>query len=226
MKRSKHSFLLPLTLLDAFVLWTWAVCAFDVQPIGPHGSEVGFAGLNGWFHRLTGVHASLYAATDLLSLVPLGLCAVFGLLGLVQWVRRKRLRRVDPGLLLLGGFYLTVAAAFLAFEIFPVNYRPVLIDGRLEASYPSSTTLLALCVMPTAAIQLRQRLKHGRLRRRALLLLRAVTVALVVGRLLSGVHWLTDILGGMLLSGGLVGLYAAADSRLRPGSSNIIHNRL
>lgn len=226
MKHSHRHFLLPLTLLTAFVLWTWAICVFDVQPIGPHGSQVGFATLNGWFHGLTGVHFSLYAATDLLSLIPLGLCATFGLLGLSQLVRRRSLRRVDGDLLLLGGFYLTVAAAFLAFEILPVNYRPVLIDGRLEASYPSSTTLLALCVLPTAAMQLRRRLRRPQVRRAVLFLLRAVTVVLTAGRLLSGVHWLTDILGGMLLSGGLTGLYAAADSLLRPGSSSIIHKRL
>ena len=209
MERKKNRFALPVGLLAAFALWTASVCLVDVQPIGPLGSEVGFAALNGWFHDLTGVHLWLYDLTDLLSVIPLGLCAGFGILGLCQWVRRKKLRRVDQDLLLLGGFYLAVAAFFVAFECFPVNFRPVLIEGRLEASYPSSTTLLVLCVMSTAQMQLRRRLRPGALRRMVCTMLPCFTAFMVLARLLSGVHWLTDILGGAVLSAALVTAYGA-----------------
>ena len=209
MERKTNRFALPVGLLAAFALWTASVCLVDVQPIGPLGSEVGFAALNGWFHNLTGVHLWLYDLTDLLSVVPLGLCAAFGILGLCQWVRRKKLRRVDRDLLLLGGFYLAVAAFFVAFECFPVNFRPVLIEGQLEASYPSSTTLLVLCVMSTARMQLRRRLRPGALRRTVCTMIPCFTAFMVLARLLSGVHWLTDILGGAILSAALVTAYGA-----------------
>ena len=114
---------------------------------------------------------------------------------------------------MLGTFYIAVMAAYLLFEKFAVNYRPVLIDGFLEASYPSSTTLLTLCVMPTAMLQLSRRLRSGRLRSLVLAVLAAFTAFMVVGRLLSGVHWLTDIVGGVLLSAAIVCLYAAAADR-------------
>lgn len=110
-------------------------------------------------------------------------------------------------LLLLGGFYILVLGAYLLFEALAVNYRPILIDGYLEASYPSSTTLLALCVIPTGMLQLHARLQSRTLRRILLVLLGAITGFMVIGRLLSGVHWLTDIIGGVLLSAGLVLLY-------------------
>ena len=209
MKRKTNRFALPGGLLAAFALWTAAVCLVDVQPIGPLGSRVGFAALNGWFHNLTGVHLWLYDLTDLLSVIPLGLCAAFGILGLGQWVRRKKLRRVDRDLLLLGGFYLAVAAFFVVFECFPVNFRPVLIEGRLEASYPSSTTLLVLCVMSTAQMQLRRRLRPGALRRIVCTMIPCFTAFMVLARLVSGVHWLTDILGGAILSAALVTAYRA-----------------
>ena len=209
MERKTNRFLLPVGLLAAFALWTAAVCLVDVQSIGPLGSRVGFAALNGWFHNLTGVHLWLYDLTDLLSVVPLGLCAAFVILGLSQWVRRKKLRRVDRDLLLLGGFYLAVAAFFVAFECFPVNFRPVLIEGRLEASYPSSTTLLVLCVMSTAQMQLHRRLRPSALRRMVCTMLPCFTAFMVLARLLSGVHWLTDILGGAVLSAALVTAYRA-----------------
>ena len=207
--KHKNRFILAAGLLIMFVFWTWAVTVFDVQPIGPNGSSVGFAALNGYVHSLTGVHFSLYTVTDWLGLVPVAVCLGFAILGLCQWVRRGSPLRVDADILLLGGFYLAVIAAYLLFEEIPVNYRPTLIDGRLEVSYPSSTTLLVLTVMPTAAMQLHTRIKTPFLRRSIIASIVLFVLFMVIGRLISGVHWLTDIIGGIWLSGGLVMLYDA-----------------
>ncbi len=208
-RRNLHLLTAGLLLLGAFALWTVAVCLVDVRPIGPNGSSVGFAALNGAVHAVLGVCWPLYTITDWLGLVPMGFVFGFALLGLVQLIRRRSLGRVDRDILVLGGFYLVVLAAYLLFEKFAVNYRPVLIDGFLEASYPSSTTMLTLCVIPTAMLQLRRRIPREGLRRVILWMLGIFTAFMVVGRLLSGVHWLTDIVGGALLSAGLVALYAA-----------------
>lgn len=194
-------------MLAAFVLWTVLVGMVDVQAIGPEGSTVGFAAMNRWVHDLTGVHLFLYIATDWLSLIPLGIVLGFGLLGLMQWVRRKSLLKVDRSILALGGFYLVVMAAFAFFEVFVVNYRPVLIEGVLEASYPSSTTMLMMCVMPTAGMQFHARIKNDTLRRWVSVAVTGFTICMVGARLWSGVHWCSDIIGGALLSAGLVLLY-------------------
>ena len=202
-------------LLAAFALWTLAVQHIDVQAIGPNGSSVGFAGLNGWVHDLTGVHMGLYVLTDWLGLVPMGFVLGFAVLGLVQWMRRRKLFRVDHDILLLGGFYLLVLMLYLVFETVAVNARPVLIDGRLEASYPSSTTMLVLCVMPTAMMQLRARIRNTKVRTIVLTILAVFTACMVVGRLIAGVHWFTDIIGGVLLSAGLVALYDAIEKKMK-----------
>ncbi len=202
-------------LLAAFALWTLAVQHIDVQAIGPNGSSVGFAGLNGWVHDLTGVHMGLYVLTDWLGLVPMGFVLGFAVLGLVQWMRRRKLFRVDHDILLLGGFYLLVLILYLVFETVAVNARPVLIDGRLEASYPSSTTMLVLCVMPTAMMQLRARIRNTKVRTIVLTILAVFTACMVVGRLIAGVHWFTDIIGGVLLSAGLVALYDAIEKKMK-----------
>ena len=209
MKDTRKHFITAAALLAAFVLWTAALFHVDVHPIGPEGSSVGFAALNGSFHRLTGVHMTLYTLTDWLGLIPVGIAMGFALLGLTQWIRRKHILRVDRSILVLGGFYLLVIAAYLFFEGFVVNFRPVLIGGRLEASYPSSTTLLTLCVIPTAVMQLHGRIRHVRLRRWIIGALSLFAAFLLIGRILSGVHWLTDVIGGGLLSAGLVLLYHA-----------------
>lgn len=208
-KEVQRRFGVGIGMLAAFALWTALLHWVDVRPIGPRGSFVGFATLNGSFHAYTGVHMSLYTVTDWLGLVPIGFAFGFAILGLAQWIKRKSIGKVDRSILVLGGFYIAVIAVYLLFEQLPINYRPVLIEGYLEVSYPSSTTLLVLCVMPTAILEFRERIKKRALRRCVVFTLTAFIGFMVIGRLLSGVHWLSDIIGGALLSAGLVMLYAA-----------------
>ena len=208
-KENQRNFCIATCMLFAFFLWTATIQFIDVQTIGPQGSSVGFATLNGFVHNLTGVHMSLYAITDWLGLVPLAFVMGFALLGLVQWIKRKYLLKVDYSILVLGGFYIVVMAVYVLFEVFVVNYRPVLIGGILEASYPSSTTTLVMCVMPTAIMQFNARIKNNILKRFVASAITVLVVFMVIGRLLSGVHWFTDIIGGALLSAGLVMMYRA-----------------
>lgn len=210
MKRNRSRFVASLCLLAAFALWTVVVRFVDVQAIGPQGSCVGLAGINGFFHGLTGVHFNLYNITDWFGLVPIFVCMGFGVLGLCQWIKRRRIRNVDFDLLILGGFYVVTIAAYLLFESVVINYRPVLIDGILEASYPSSTTMLVMCVMPTAVMQMKGRIKNRTFRNVISFAMIAFVAFMIIGRLLSGVHWFSDIVGGVLLSAGLVMMYTAA----------------
>ena len=203
----KKKICIALGLLSSFVLWTIAISLIDVQPIGPQEATVGFATLNSMVHRLTGVHMQLYTITDWLGLVPVVLVFGFAFLGLAQWVKRKSILKVDRSILILGAFYIVTLAAYIFFESYVINYRPVLIEGSLEASYPSSTTLLVLCVMPTARMQLHGRIQNSAFRKAVTVAITSYIVFMVAGRLLSGVHWLTDIIGGILLSAGLVMIY-------------------
>jgi len=195
--------------LAAFVLWTAALCTVDRQPIGPMGSYVGFACINRLLHELTGVHMTLYNITDWLSLVPIGFVAGFAGLGILQWIQRRSILKVDRDILLLGVFYFAVLVLYVFFETKVINYRPVLIEGKLEASYPSSTTMLVLCVMLTGIRQLIHRIRNNAVRKVVLISAMGYAVFMVIGRTVSGVHWLSDIVGGILLSVGLVMLYCS-----------------
>jgi undecaprenyl-diphosphatase len=199
-------------LIAAFALWTALVQIVDVRPVGQNGTDIGFATFNTWFHGLTGVHMGIYTATDWLGLVPVTVCLGFGALGAMQLIRRRSLLAVDPDLLLLGVHYVAVAAAYLVFEAFPINYRPIPIDGVMEASYPSSTTLLVLGVMPTLAYQAVRRMKSS-LAKGAVAFVAAFSALMVAGRLVSGVHWATDIAGSILLAAGLFAMYRYAVAR-------------
>lgn len=210
MKQSgKKLLILGIGLLIAFILWTTLILFVDVQPLGQNGTDIGFAALNIWFHNLTGVHMFIYSITDWLGLVPIFVCMLFGCLGLVQLIQRKSLFKVDYDVLILGVYYVLVIGGFLAFEIFPINYRPILIEGVMEASYPSSTTLLVLSVMPTLVFQVKRRVQNHRIIKMVTSVTTIFSVFMVLGRLIAGVHWFTDIVGGILLSTGLFYSYKA-----------------
>ena len=206
-KKNRRFIFLGICFLVAFVIWTFLVRFVDVDAIGPKESNVGFATLNGYVHNRIGVNMALYTFTDWLGIIPICVAFCFAVLGLLQMISRKSFFKLDKSLLLLGAFYLVVIFVYVVFEIAIINYRPVLINGYLEASYPSSTTLLVSCVMPTAIIQLRARIKNNICKRSLVIMIVAFIAFMVVGRLVSGVHWITDIIGGALLSTGLVLIY-------------------
>ena len=203
-------------LLATFVVWTIMIRTIDVRTVGPNGAEVGFATLNVWFHEVTGVHMILYTISDWLGLVPILICVIFGVLGLVQLIKRRSLLAVDTDITLLGIYYILVIAGYVLFEMIPINYRPVLIDGRIEASYPSSTTLLVLSVMPTLVFQAGRRIRNSVIKYVTDVFAIAFSLFMVTCRVIAGVHWLTDIIGSVLLSFGLFMIYShAAGSRDR-----------
>ena len=199
--------------LFLFIALTATLHFVDVQPIGPLDSSVGFASLNGAFHGVTGENLFLYELTDILEILPFVAVFCFAILGLVQLIKRKSLLKVDPDILLLGCLYIAVGIVYVFFELYEVNYRPVLIEGVLETSYPSSTTMLVITVMSATAIQLKKRLANRALMICSVTFCIVYTAFMVIGRLISGVHWLTDITGGILVSAGLVFLYAGLCDR-------------
>ena len=218
MKRNEKSSLWAgVSFLISFLLWTALIRCVDVQAAGPNGTKVGFAAFNLWFHKLTGVHMTAYTITDWLGLVPIAVCLGFGVVGVFQLIRKRSLLRVDPDIILLGLYYILVILGYLVFEMVPINYRPILIGGVLEASYPSSTTLLVLSVMPTLKFQLDRRVEKPIVRNVTGIFVIAFSAFMVIGRLISGVHWATDIIGAVFLSRGLFLLYRyavdAADRR-------------
>ena len=192
-----------------FIVWTILIGVIDVKPVGVNKTTIGFATINTWFHNLTKVNMTLYNITDWLGLVPVFICMVFGMLGFFQLIKRRSLLKVDFDIIVLGVYYVIVILGYLVFEMIPINYRPILINGFMEASYPSSTTLLVLSVMPTVVFQCNKRLQSQKTKKLIELITVVFSLFMVVGRLASGVHWLTDIIGSCFLSAGLFYIYKA-----------------
>ena len=193
-----------------FLLLLVMVGSYDVAAIGPMGTEIGFAQLNGGVHDSLGTNLFWYDLTEIFGFLALGICGLFGFAGLVQLIKRRSLKEVDPQILALGVFYVLVIGCYVLFELVVINYRPVIMPGaaEVEASFPSSHTMLVCSVMGSTAMVLKRYIKGDALRmglQAGCVLIAAVTVG---GRLLSGVHWVTDIIGGVLLSCALLALFS------------------
>ncbi len=208
-RKGLKSLILGALFFIGFIIWTLLIQTVDVQPVGQNGTDIGFATINCNFHKLTGVHMVIYTITDWLGLVPIFICLIFAGIGLVQLIQRKNLFKVDSDILVLGIYYIIVIFGYLLFEMIPINYRPILIDGFMEASYPSSTTLLVLSVMPTLWFQAKRRMKNEILLKYVCVFSALFSIFMAIGRTVAGVHWLTDIKGSILLSTGLFLLYRA-----------------
>lgn len=215
MRRFLKTRLIPaLALFVLFVVFTLSLRFVDVQAIGPLGSAVGYGGLNEAVHEFFSVNMLFYVISDWAGVAAIIVAFGFAMFGLMQWIKRKSLKKVDGCILALGGFYILVFSAYIFFEFCAVNYRPVLINGVLEASYPSSTTMLAACVFPSAMMVFRRLIGNLKTRFFVNFLCLLFTVFMLTLRILSGVHWITDIFGGILFSASALLLLSFAMSAI------------
>ena len=190
------------------------VLKVDVAPIGPENTSVGLSTVNKSVHDFFGTNDGLYKVTEYLGYVCLIVAAGFAVGGLVQMIKRKSLLKVDKKILCLGGLYVVIGVIYVFFEKVIVNYRPMIEKGaeHPEASFPSSHTVLACVILGSAIILMKDYVKNKPQRLLLGSLCGFVAGAVVVGRLVCGVHWITDIIGGVFLSLALIFLFwAVAD---------------
>lgn len=194
-----------------FGVFTYLVKTYDVAAIGPGGTEVGFSRINQFFHEQTGVNDKWYEITDMLGYLAIAIAALFALVGLIQLIKRKSLFKVDREIICLGILFVVVIGLYVGFEKVIINYRPVLMPGEMypEASYPSSHTMLVITVLGATMALIKRYLGEGFGSWLLRLACFAVILVTIAGRLYSGYHWFTDIVGGVLLSLTLIELYLA-----------------
>ena len=186
----------------------------DVRPIGPEGTSIGLSHLNQSVFDCFGVNMLWYEITDWLGVAAVLTAFGFAMAGFVQLIKRRSLLKVDRCILALGGLYIIVIGLYVLFEIMVVNYRPIIMPDSThpEASFPSSHTML-VCVIMGSAVMLLDRYIRGKVLCRALQILFVVIIGVtVIGRLISGVHWFTDIVGGILISAALLALFSEIKS--------------
>ena len=211
MSKKKRNFCISTILILLAVVYTILVKVVDVKQIGVNETSIGFATVNQFVFKTIGVNMIWYHITDWLGLIPIFMAMVYSLLGLIQLIKRRSLFKVDKEIIILGLFYIVVISIYVFFERFVVNYRPILMNEFLEASYPSSHTLMTICLCSSSII-VNKKLFDNKITKLMNMLSLVIVMITVIGRLISGVHWFTDIMGGIVISIALLmTLYSAID---------------
>ena len=202
----KKSKIISLILVACAIAYTILVKHVDVDTIGPLNTKVGFSHFNDLIHQAVGINMVWYDITKYLGIIPFLFVAFYGFIGLKQLISTKSLLGVDKKIIKLGIFYILIGLVYIFFEKNIINFRPVLIDGELEASYPSSHTLMAICLCGSMMMMSKYYINNKKIRIVIGVLTFILMSAIVIGRILSGVHWASDILGGMIISVAMLSL--------------------
>ena len=211
MNKKKRNFIISTILILLAVVFTILVKVVDVKQVGVNETSIGFATINQFVFKTIGVHMIWYHITDWLGLVPFFMAMAYAIVGVSQLVKRRSFLKVDKEIIILGLFYVIVIALYVFFEKVIVNYRPILMNGFLEASYPSSHTLMTICICGSSVI-VNRKLFDNRIGKVMNVFSVVIIWVSVVGRLISGVHWFSDIVGGMVISMALlVVFYSVVD---------------
>lgn len=192
-----------------FLLLIILVKTVDVQAVGPEGTSVGFATINSAIHDVTGFRSGFYTVSKVLGILELALVVLWAGYGVYMWIRKKSILKVPSVILSAGIIYAAVAVLYVFFEKVVINYRPIIMEGKedVEASFPSTHTLIACVVLGTSIVIVSRIIKNKMAKSLIQALFAIMMIATVVGRLVSGVHWFTDIIGGLLLSASLICVY-------------------
>lgn len=200
MKLKKKNIIVSICLIMLSVIYTILVKYVDVAPIGPKASSVGFSTLNKFVFNFLGRSNIWYNITEVLGMISILIALFYALIGLYKLIKNKSILKIDKEIIILGIFYFVVLLVYLFFEKAIINYRPVLVKGVLEASYPSSHTMLSICICLSAIIINNKLYKNMRISKIINTLSIIIMITTTVGRLLSGMHWVSDILGGIIIS--------------------------
>ena len=206
----KKKFITAAVCFGLFLLLILLVKVVDVAAVGPEGTKIGLSKLNVAIHNMFGEHLGWYKVTNILGYIAILIALGFAAIGGLQLVYRRSVLKVDKEILLLGALYVVTIVFYVLFEKAVVNYRPILMPGGEgpEASFPSSHTVLSCVILGSGLTLLKKYARKNNTVQLVLTVLFAVLLGLIVaGRLLSGVHWFTDIIGGLLLSVALLNAY-------------------
>ena len=210
-----------------FLLLIFLLLNFDVAPIGPQGTSIGLSMLNQSVFDYFGVNDVWQDITDGIGYMSILVAVVFALFGALQLVQRKSIWKVDKSLLALGALYLVTVGFYGLFEAAVVNYRPIVMPGDTEpeASFPSSHTMLTCVILGSTAMLLERYVGNRAARLTLQVLCTALILIMAGGRLAAGIHWFTDILGGLLLSATLLLMYAGLLEKLEGSAAEQVREK-
>ena len=211
MKRLVNYFpALFLTLV--FIVWTILVKTIDMSYIDNVG-YIGFSHFNFQVNNFVVEYVRIETfdkLSDIGLYLSFAVVLTFGVIGIVQWIKRKSIKKVDSILFALLAIYVITVIEYFIFEIVKINYSPLSTAEELHASYPSSHVLFFIIFVMTGVLAMFEYVKvHKAIKVTTISFAALVSLVYVVVRLLSGQHFFTDIVGGLFLSASIIALFIA-----------------
>ena len=198
----KRNLIITILLLVSSIIFIVLLKRVDIKCDAINNSCIGFATINQFVFNKIGVNMTWYVITDWLGIIIILMSMVYAIIGFKQLIKRK----IDKEIIILGLFYIVVISIYILFEKYIINYRPILMNENLEASFPSSHTLMTICLCGSSII-INNRLFKNKFTKIVNIILVFIIIIMIIGRLISGVHWFTDIIGGILISSFLLMLF-------------------
>ena len=195
----KRNLIITILLLVSSIIFIVLLKRVDIKCDAVNNSCIGLATINQFIFDKIGANMTWYTITDWLGIIPVLISIVYALVGLKQLIKRKSIKKVDNEIIILGIFYIIVISTYILFEKYIINYRPILMNGFLESSFPSSHTLMTICLCGSSII-INNKLFKSNFTKILNIISSIIIIITIIGRLISGVHWFTDIIGGILIS--------------------------
>ena len=187
------------------ILFTIAVDKIDTALV--LGKEIGFSNVNIAVHQMLGTSDTFDLLSDITMIVSALLMGGLVFIGTYQLISGKGFKAVDKEILIAGAVLVLMSITYLFFEKVVINFRPVLEDGFLEASYPSTHVLLTTVINIVAIDYIVTKIKNKKIMLPSVITVAVITVVGFGARVLSGMHWITDIVGALLIASCLVMIY-------------------
>ena len=206
----KTNYIISIVLLIVAIVFTILVAKVDVKPVGPINpetripSEVGFSTINSAIAQKIPFNSTFYKISQYVGYLAFAFVAFYAFIGLLELIKKKNIKEINKVIIALGIFYVCVAIVYALFEVLTINYRPIVLENELEASYPSSHTMLAICVCGSSLLVSNALIGNIKAKKILNIAACAIMLIVIVSRFLSGVHWFTDIIGGIIISGFMI----------------------
>lgn len=220
MKKNILNFSITAGLFLVFAIFTILVKFVDTSVVATTGTQIGLSSINKPLFDFFGANETWGTISTLLFVIAGVVVLTLATIAVVEMIKSKSLFKINHKLLLVALLYVLTAIFYVIFEFVIINYRPLLDEGLIKASYPSSHTLLICVVCLSACLIVPDYIKSNPLKITITTILCLISVLAPITRLLAGMHWFTDVVASIILSLALVMLYYSTSSYISSKKQN------
>lgn len=176
------------------LIFTILVSFVDVKIYNVTNTEIGLYSLNKIF-LVNSINSNyINIISNGIFLICLLVIILMLLLITFEYFKTKKINKNNLNFII---HFLIMVLIWIIFDkILIINYRPILINGNIEGSYPSTHVMVSTFVLLFLSDKLKKIFKNDKI-------FYIISIGLIIiqsiSRILLTMHWFTDIIGGLLI---------------------------